>query len=133
MDPGTNWARIVRSNRPVSVSAVDGSVHLLSTSGPLYFYVPPRTPEFGVKLFGEGSGEGIKAALYDPDGQLVGEQDNITQAYQFEVARPEPEGRVWRVELSPATIAFHEDHYLDLFGIPPFLAGVPEAVLKPAN
>lgn len=133
VDPGTNWARIVRSNRPLSVSAVDGSVHLLSTSGPLYFYVPPRTPEFGVKLFGEGSGEGIKAALYDRDGQLVGEQDNITQAYQFEVARPEPEGRVWRVELSPATIAFHEDHYLDLFGIPPFLAGVPEAVLKPAN
>lgn len=133
VDPGTNWARIVSSNRPVSVSAVDGSVHLLSTSGPLCFYVPAHTPEFAVKLLGEGSGEGIRAALYDPEGRLVGEEDNITQAFQFEVARPESEGRVWRLELSHATTAFHEDHYVDLFGVPPFLAGSREAVLRPVN
>jgi hypothetical protein len=133
VDPGANWARLVESSHPVCVSGVGGPIHLLATSGALYFHVPARTPEFAVKLFGEGAGEGVKAALYDGAGHLVGEQDDITQAHQFEVVRPEAEGQVWRLELSHATNAYHEDHYVDLFGIPPYLAGTPDAVLRPVK
>jgi hypothetical protein len=48
------------------------------------------------------------------------------------VAQPAAaQGETWRVKLSKATTLFLEDNYVDLLGIPPFLAPSPEAVLAP--
>jgi hypothetical protein len=126
-----NYLQISASSHPVNLSGEGAPIHLFSQSGTFYFYVPANTAEFAVKLYGQGLGEGVKAALYKPNGELFGEQDNIAQAFQFEVASPQPKGEIWSLKLSRASQVFLEDNYVDLFGIPAFLAPSPEAVLAP--
>ena len=126
-----NYIHLTASSHPVNLSAENTPIHFFSQSGTFYFYVPANTSEFAVKAFGQGLGEGVKAALYKPSGELFGEQDNIAQAYQFEVASPQPKGEIWSLKLSRASKVFLEDNYVDLFNIPPLLAPSPEAVLAP--
>lgn len=134
LDTGSNYAQILRSTHPLNLSAEDGPIHFFGSSGTFHFYVPAGTKAFGIKLFGEGTGEGVKAALYKPSGELFGEQDDIAQAYQFEVAlTAASRGEAWSLKLSKATHIFLEDHYVDLLGIPPLLAASPTAMLTPVK
>lgn len=132
-DCAPNYLQLSASSHLVNLTAEGTPIHFLSSQGTFYFYVPAGTAEFGVKLFGQGLGEGVKAELYKPSGELFGEQDNIAQAYQFEVSSPQPKGEIWSLKLSRASKVFLEDNYVDLFGIPPFLAPSPEAVLAPVK
>lgn len=132
-DCSPNYLQLSASSHLVNLTAEGAPIHFLSSQGTFYFYVPANTKEFAVKLYGQGLGEGIKAALYKPSGELFGEQDDIAQAYQFEVATPQPQGEIWSLKLSKASKVFLEDNYVDLFNIPPFLAPSPEAVLAPVK
>jgi hypothetical protein len=107
-----------------------GPIRMFASQGDLYLYVPAGTREFGVKLYGEGTGEGIKAALYGPDEELVEEKDDIAAAHQFTIELPEgAKGEVYHLKLSKATNVFLEDYYLDVLGVPPLLAPSREALL----
>lgn len=128
--PAPNYVSITASSHPLCLSAAGEAVHFCGPGGTLYFYVPAGTKEFGLKVYGEGTGEGVKATLLRPDGTLFGEQDDIAQAHQFEVALPGTDaGQVWCLKLVKATHMFPEDNYVDVLGLPPFLAPSPEAVL----
>ncbi|MEI6500677.1 MAG: hypothetical protein WCP21_06575, partial [Armatimonadota bacterium] len=128
-----NYFAVVKSSHPLSLSAEGGPVHFLGSPGKYYLYVPAGTKEFAVKVFGEG-GEGIKATLLNPKGEVFGEQDDISATHQFEVEQPEgTAGGVWVLKLGKATNVHLEDHYVDLLGIPGFLSLSPEAVLVQAQ
>ena len=76
----------------------------------------------------------IKATLLKPTGEVFGEKDDIAQTYQFEIEQPAgAKGEVWTLKLQRPTTIHLEDHYVDLLGIPPFLATSPEAVLTPVK
>jgi hypothetical protein len=122
------------SSNPVNVSAAAEPIHFFGENRALYFYVPAGTKDFGVKVFGRDADDGVKAALYTPSGKLYGEQDDITQAHQFEVSLPAPSaGDIWSLKLSKASHVYLQDNYVELLGLPPYLATSPEAILAPAK
>src|SRR5690606_9460473 len=118
----------------ILLSSEGGSIRLFATTGDFFFYVPAGTREFGVKIYGEGLGEGVKASLYGPDGKLIEEKDDIAAAHQMTIELPQTsKGDVYKVELKKPGKLFLEDHYIDLLGVPPLLAPSKEALLVPAE
>ena len=130
-DAGANKAAVVSASHPVAISGADDPVPFIGLPGDLYFLVPMGTREFGLLIYGAGKGEAIKAAVFDPAGRQVWEKDRITLPEMFapEPARAE-EDQLWRLRLSKPTGVGCEDHYVELRGIPPFLAQDPEGLLK---
>jgi hypothetical protein len=128
--PDANYVQVLKSSQPLSLSAEAEPIHLISTGGQFYFYVPAGAKEFGIKLFGEGLGEGVKATLYDAAGKPVGEKDDVAQAQQFEITRAKATaGEIWSLKTERASHIYLEDYYIDLRGIPPLLSPSREAVL----
>jgi len=72
----------------------------------------------------------VAATVYDPAGNLVWERDPITLPVMCapDVAAA-PRDEAWRLRLSPPTGIVCEDYFVDLRGIPPFLARDPRALL----
>ncbi|MCX7424084.1 MAG: right-handed parallel beta-helix repeat-containing protein [Planctomycetia bacterium] len=132
--PDGNYVRVVKSSHALSLSAETEPIHLIGAGGQFYFYVPAGTKEFGIKLFGEGLGEGVKATLYNAAGEQVGQKDDVTQAQQFEITLPEASrGEIWSLKTERSSHIYLEDYCIDLLGIPPLVAPSPEAVLAPDN
>ncbi len=132
VDPGANYLQVDRSSHPLCLSAAERPVRLYSSPVELFFWVPPGTREFGVRVCGEGLSEAVKATLLDPQGKVVGEVDNQLALHQF-VATPVSEaGEVWCLRLERPTKILMEDHFVDLRGVPPLLASSRDSLLIPA-
>ena len=132
VDPGANYLQVDRSSHPLCLSAAERPVRLYSSPVELFFWVPPGTREFGVRVCGEGLSEAVKATLLDPQGKVVGEVDNQLALHQF-VATPVSEaGEVWCLRLERPTKILMEDHFVDLRGVPPLLASSRDPLLIPA-
>ncbi len=127
--PGRNQLQVTASSNPVNLSTEDAPVQLHNTTGVLYFWVPEGIEQFGVVLYGENPGEGVKATLYSPAGEPVEELDNVTAARMISVENPA--GGAWSVELARPTEVGFEDYMLELRGVPPLFAPSAEALLKP--
>ena len=129
---GSNWLSIVSSTHPVSIIGEHDAMRLIYTTGDFYFWVPAGTEEFGVRVAGDGTAELVRAALYDPAGNLVEDVDNIAAVHQFEVRQSATtEGAAWMLRLSTPSSGVLEDKKVDLRGIPPLLGPAPEALLRP--
>ena len=127
-----NRVQMISANRPAGISGEAGHIRFISSTGDLYFYVPTGTKEFGVKVFGEGEGEAVGAAIFDPSGKKCWTQPTITLPEQF-LSTPAPgqTGKAWRLRFSRPVGKPMEDFYVDLQGIPPFLSFTPGGVLMP--
>ncbi|MDD4870510.1 MAG: right-handed parallel beta-helix repeat-containing protein [Kiritimatiellae bacterium] len=133
-EPGSNTARISSSTRQVCAFSETGSMHLLSTMGEFFFYVPAGVKEFVVKVAGDSPGELVKAMLVNPDGSVVEEKDNIGTAHRFHVTRSDTsKGASWSIRFAKPSQAVLEDFYVNLRGIPPVLAGTRETLLIPVK
>ncbi|MEO6785392.1 MAG: hypothetical protein ABI318_04595, partial [Chthoniobacteraceae bacterium] len=130
-----NWAATVSSpTSRVCLYAQSSLVHFLSTTGRYFFWVPPGTKEFAIKVSGEGAAESVKAALFDPAGNAVEEKDNIAQAHQFvAVPKDAAHGEIWSLQLDKPSTGVLEDCYVQLQGIPPLLSPTREGLLKPVK
>jgi len=132
-EAGGNWAAFTSSSHPLNFCSVGEPSHFISSTGTLYFFVPAGTKEFGVRIYGEGLGEGVKAALINPAGAVVQEKDNITRAEMFAVELAQPaQGEIWSLKIDKPSGVAMEDYYVDLRGVPPLLAPAPECLLAPA-
>lgn len=116
-------------NVPVVING-EKSVRLVYSVGSLYFYVPEGTKEFGVKVFGSGA-EQVKATIFDPAGNQVWQQDNISAAvgYFTEEGKTPPAG-VWRIQFDRPSQGVLEDFGFILLGIPSLLGQDPDGLLK---
>lgn len=133
-NPGRNRMAITSTTHRINLNGEKEAVHLMHGAGDYWFWVPQGTTEFGVRVAGEGSGEGIAAQLINPAGEVVDQVDNIAGAYQFEVQQPaDTPGQAWLLRLSRPSGMTWEDHYVDLRGLPPVLAPSREALLVPAH
>ena len=131
-DPGRNHVLVSGTSHLMNVAGEEDAINLYISPGEYYFWVPAGTKEFGIRVFGEGIGEAVKAALQDPAGKVVEEVDNAAQTHQFEVTLPAPsKGEAWCLRLARPSKAAMEDHFVDLRGVPPFLAPTKEALLRP--
>ncbi len=131
-EPGGLTAELIKSSAPACLLGERGRLHLLSTTGDFYFWVPKGVSAFAIKLTGEGSGERVQATLFDPQNRLVQHQDNIAEAMQMLRELPAPsEGGAWRLKLERPTQNIMEDYFVELQGLPPWLASSPEALLRP--
>lgn len=133
-DPGANRVALTRSTHPVNLVGDGRRIELIHAAGDYVFWVPAGVAEFAVRVSGEGSGEAIRAALLDPEGNVVEDIDDVVHMHQFEVDLHEPSpGAAWTLRLSrPSNMAW-EDHSVDLRGVPPLLAPSREALIVPAE
>ncbi len=131
VNAGANKVGVGACSHPVAVSGEDGPIHFIGAAGDLFFLVPAGTKKFGALVYGEGKGEAIKAALFDPAGNQTHEKDNIILPEMFAPdAPPAAQDQVWRLRLSSPSSGTCEDNYVDLRGVPPFLSRNPGALLK---
>ncbi len=133
-DPRKWTATVNSTTHRVCAYSESARIHFLSTTGEYFFWVPPGTKEFAVKISGEGTGERVKAALRDPNGKTVEEKDNIAEAHQF-VAKPTSEsaGEIWSLRLDKPSAIAMRDFHVQFQGIPPVLSHTKESLLKPVN
>jgi hypothetical protein len=117
VEVGGHAVALRECNVPVAINGAN-SVHLVYSVGSLYFYVPEGTREFGVKAFGSGS-EQVKVTIFDPAGNQVWQQDNISAAvgYFTEEGKIPPAG-VWRIHFDRPSQGVLEDFGFILLGIP---------------
>ncbi len=131
---GGNRFGVVACSHPIGIIGEHGTIHLIRSACALQVYVPAGVTEFAVRVSGEGRGEGIRATLLDPAGEVFGERDNQVGTHQFEVTLDQPsEGQVWTLRLDAPSAVAWEDHYVDIRGVPPILTPVGVAPLKPVN
>ena len=123
------FKEIKKFSVPVAING-EKAVHLVSSVGSLYFYVPEGTKEFGVKVFGAGS-ECVKATIFDPAGNPVWQQDNISAAvgYFTEEGKIPPAG-VWRIHFDRPSQGVLEDFGFVLLGIPSLPGSNLDGLLK---
>ncbi|MCE5241449.1 right-handed parallel beta-helix repeat-containing protein [bacterium] len=133
-DAGGNYAVYTASTHPFNLCYDGEAIHFISSTGTLYFYVPAGTKEFGLRVNGEGLGEGVKATLTNGAGEVVQEKDNVARTDMFTVELPQPSpGGTWSLKLEKPSAMAMEDYYIDPLGIPPLLAPSKECLLKPAQ
>jgi hypothetical protein len=133
-DAGQNYVHVTAASHAMSLSGEEQPIRLYIAPGDYYFWVPEGVSEFGVRIYGEGLGEAVKATLLDPSGKVVEEVDNAAQTHQFEVKLEKPSaGEAWCLRLAKPSKVAMEDHYVDLRVVPPFLAPSKEALLIPAR
>ena len=131
-EPGGNRMTFTSSSHPLNLVADDGPIQLIAGGGSLYVWVPEGTTEFGLVASGGGGGEGVRAALYNPAGELVQDEDDAGGAVLLRGVLDQPsEGEAWRLEVLRPTELYFEDHSISVRGIPPLLAPSPEALLMP--
>jgi len=79
---------------------------------------------------GDGT-ELVKVTVRDGVGRVVAERDNIALG-QFAITRENEESdEIFSVKFERPSIGVLEDFFVQLQGIPPLLAPVKEALLKP--
>mgnify|MGYP003872245961 CR=1 FL=1 len=109
----------------------EGTFHFLGTVGDFFFLVPKGVREFGVKVMGGDGNELVKVIVRDGVGRVVAERDNIAVG-QFVITRESDEGdEIFSVRFERPSVGVLEDFFVQLKGIPPLLAPVKEALLKP--
>lgn len=134
IDAGANWGQVAESSHPMLLNSAGQAIRLYLSPGEYFIWVPEKTADFGVRVFGEGIGEGVKATLIDPSGTVFEQVDNMAQTHQFEVNLPPgAEGQVWTLRLEKPSQMAMEDHYVDIRGIPPLLAPSKGALLEPVK
>ena len=132
--PGTHTVRVASSSHAALLAADSGPIHLLNTSGEFFFLVPAGVQECAVRFWGSGDLERVSAAVCDPAGTQVWQQDDIADAQSCSIRRQDS-GRdeVWRLRLSRPKVGVLEDHYVELRGIPTVLGFRPDGLLAPAR
>ncbi|MGI5820012.1 MAG: hypothetical protein ACOX9R_18155 [Armatimonadota bacterium] len=131
-EPGGNRLTFTGSTHPLNLSTDGAPLRLISGGGELYLWVPEGTEEFGVVATGEGTGEAVRVRLFNPAGELVQEDDNVTAAVMLHGVLDQPsQGEAWRIVVSAPSDLFYEDHSISVRGVPPLLAPSPEALLMP--
>ncbi|MGM0491534.1 MAG: right-handed parallel beta-helix repeat-containing protein [Armatimonadota bacterium] len=131
-NPGSKSMSYRASTHPINLTTDGAPVGLISGGGTLYVWVPEGVEEFGIVATGEGSGEAVKVALFNPAGEMVQQEDDVTAAVMLHGVLDQPsQGEAWRIDVSRPSELFFEDHSLSVRGVPPLLAPSPEALLMP--
>jgi hypothetical protein len=127
--PNSHTMTLSNASHPVCMTNPRGFFHFIHTAGDFYFSVPEGTKAFGIKLAGGGVGETFRVALSDPAGKEVWSRDNISQVEGFMAGQPsECRPGVWKIHMDKASTAVFEDHFVELRGLPPYLASHPDAL-----
>ncbi|MBM4094224.1 MAG: right-handed parallel beta-helix repeat-containing protein [Planctomycetes bacterium] len=130
--PGTHTVRVASSSHAALIAADAGPIHLLNTAGEFFFLVPAGAEQFAVRFWGSGDLERVSAAVYDPAGTRVWQQDDISSAQSYQVQRPDAaRDEVWRLSLSRPKIGVLEDHFVEMRGIPTILGFRPDGLPTP--
>jgi len=133
-DGGGNRMRLSEWSHPMALTGGGDAVRFMQYGGELQFYVPEGVTLFGVRIWGEGVGEGVQATLIRPDGRVFGTVDDQVQTYQFEVELDQPSpGHVWTLRTAPPSNTTWEDFYVDVRGIPPLLTPAGAAMVVAAG
>jgi hypothetical protein len=130
-DAGNATVTLSKCTHRFCLFAGEGTFHFLGTVGEFFFLVPKGVREFGVKVMGGDGTELVKVTVRDGVGQIVAERDNIA-LWQFAITRENEESdEIFSIKFERPSIGILEDFFVQLQGIPPLLAPVREALLKP--
>ncbi len=130
-DAGNATVTLSKCSHRFCLFADEGTFHFLGTVGEFFFLVPKGVREFGVKVMGGDGTELVKVTVRDGVGRVVAEQDNIAVG-QFVITRESGESdEVFSIRFERPSVGVLEDFFVQLQGIPPLLAPVKEALLKP--
>ncbi len=133
-DGAANKMRLSDWSHPMALTGGGEAVRFMQYAGELQFHVSEGVTLFGVRIWGEGVGEGVQATLLRPDGEAFATVDDQVQTYQFEVELDEPSrGEVWTLRTANPSHTTWEDFYVDLRGIPPLLTPAGATLLVTAG
>ncbi|WP_417750217.1 hypothetical protein [Rosistilla oblonga] len=128
---GPNKFSLEATNCPTVISSETGRVRFVYSSGKLFFYVPPGTKQFGVKASGDG-GEVVGLSVLNPQGKSVWQKEKISGPQQFVGVPESQQGEVWTLQISRPSSGRMEDYFIELQGLPPFMATHRDCLLQPA-
>jgi hypothetical protein len=131
---GSHTVRIASASHAPLLAADFGPIHLLNTTGQLYFLVPAGVPQFAVRFWGSGDLERVAATVFDASGTQVWQQDDISTALSYQVQRQNVQNdEVWRLVLGRPKTGVLEDHFVELRGIPTVFGFRPDGLLTPVS
>jgi hypothetical protein len=108
---------------------------LISESGRLWFYVPPKTKTFTVTLTSPAPGETVKLTMFDSTGREAA-TDHTGDAPKVDLkieVPPGQDGKAWSVAPARAPKGTLEDYTISLSdNLPPYWAQAPDRLLVPA-
>ncbi|MBP8258459.1 MAG: right-handed parallel beta-helix repeat-containing protein [Verrucomicrobia bacterium] len=130
-DPGRHTVTAAASTHPLCVLGQEGLFHWVRTEAAFSFSVPAGSGDFGLQVSGGGGEERAKASLFDPDGRQVWSEDAIGTPRNF-IGRASPVGsdRLWQLRLQRPDRGVHEDHYVELRGVPAILFFEPAGLIS---
>lgn len=130
-DAGNATVTFSKCSHRFCLFASEGAFHFLGTVGEFFFLVPKGVKEFGIKVMGGDGTELVKVIVRDGVGRVVAERDNIAVG-QFVITRESSESdEIFSIRFERPSVGVLEDFFVQLQGIPPLLAPVKEALLKP--
>ena len=109
---------------------------MIHASGPLWFYVPPRTKSFTVTLRSPAPGETAMLTLLAPDGHesATGSTGAAEKAVLRVQVPPGQDGKPWCVVPSRGPAGAWEDYTIALGDeLPPYWALAPDRLLVPGK
>ncbi len=129
-DPGRHTVTAAASTHPLCVLGQEGLFHWVRTEATFYFSMPAGSGDFGLQVSGGGGEERAKASLFDPDGRRVWAEDAIDNPRSF-IGRAPSSGpdRIWQLRLQRPDRGVHEDHYVELRGVPAILFFEPAGLI----
>ncbi len=130
--PSQNAIRIINCTNPINLIC---PANLIQSAGTFYFFIPPNVKKCAVRVGGgDNAFENIRAELINPNGKIVDSIDNISAAYQFDInLNKQHTGQIWKLKLSKPKNSAWEDHFVNIFGIPPILAPSQQAIFIPTK
>lgn len=102
----------VNANKSLGFVPSKGKVNLVTPSGYVYFWLPKGLLNADIKVEGQGSGERVKATLFNSKGKNVEEKDNISGLFphNFKINLDKPsEGELWSMLLEKPSEGTYED------------------------
>lgn len=122
---------ITQANVPVVLYAGRG-VGTVHGAERFYFHVPENTDKLSSTVSGGGS-ETVRVNIFDPEGRQVATGQTTLDNKRATVAVDKPQGAnaPWSLSLVKADEGSLEDGRVNLDGVPPLFALVPEHVFRP--
>lgn len=133
--PAGHRVTLLRSTHPVNIYTGEMPLHVRRGAGDYYFWVPAGTEEFAVSIAGRGTIERVQGELFNPAGERVAHEDNVTDEgaelrFRYGPDEAPDAGEVWRVRIDRPSEHRYFDQFIDLDGVPPLLAPTPDSVLR---
>ncbi|MBE6359730.1 MAG: hypothetical protein E7057_10870 [Lentisphaerae bacterium] len=114
---------IIGANVPAGPIAKEFENELDRVTGTLYFHVPPRTPEFAIRVWGRGFVNSVGVTITDPNGKIVYRNPAVAgSGFQFNADKENAaKSGVWKITFAKPRRFWYDRCFFRMMGVSPYL------------